>query len=127
MVSSEGPWRIASLAWQTDPASLTGVGAGTMKAAIQDALSRAGWRPAEVGLIKLQAENDAAEQQVLTEIFSPVPELVSLRSVLGHTLGASGPAELALLLGEPRPERRILFNLSGFGGHMACLALERAG
>jgi len=126
VVSGEGAWRIAALAWQTDPASLTGVAAATMKAAMQDALSRAGWRPADVDLVKLQAEDDPAEQQVIAELFSPAPSCISLKSTLGHTLGASGPAELALLLGQPRRQRRILFNLSGFGGHMACLALERA-
>jgi len=126
VVSSEGAWRIAALAWQTDPASLTGIAAATMKAAMQDALSRSAWRPADVGLVKLQAESDPAERQALASLFPSIPKTISLRGRIGHTLGASGPAELALLLGEPRPERRILFNLSGFGGQIACLALERA-
>jgi 3-oxoacyl-[acyl-carrier-protein] synthase I len=79
---------------------------------------------------------------------------VSLKSALGHTLGASGPAELALLLGAldrgrvpatwgfaaPDPElgltpsggdagklRRVLFNLSGFGGSVCAMTLERSG
>jgi len=126
VVSNEGPWRIASLAWQTDPSNLTGVAAASMKAAMREAVALAGWRPAEVELVKLQAENDPAEREVLASLFPSIPKTVSFRGELGHTLGASGPAELAVLLGQPRPERRILFNLSGFGGHMACLALERA-
>ncbi|HXI37371.1 MAG TPA: beta-ketoacyl synthase N-terminal-like domain-containing protein [Burkholderiales bacterium] len=126
VVSGEGPWRIAALAWRTEPSNLIGIASGTMKAAMQDALSRSGWRPADVDLVKLQAESDPAERQALASLFPSIPKTISLRGRIGHTLGASGPAELALLLGEPRPERRILFNLSGFGGQMACLALERA-
>jgi len=125
LVSNQGPWRIAALAWRSEPSNLTGVGAGTLNAAMREALARAGWRPADVDLVKLQAENDAAEQQALAEIFSPVPACVSPRGTLGHTLGASGPAELAWLLEQPRPGRRVLFNLSGFGGQVASLALER--
>jgi hypothetical protein len=75
--------------------------------------------------------------------------LVSFKGAIGHTLGASGSTELALLLDamrgrvpptgfphldpelglEPRRRRplgrRVLFNLAGFGGHVACLALEK--
>jgi 3-oxoacyl-[acyl-carrier-protein] synthase-1 len=83
-----------------------------------------------------------------------VPKTVSLKGAIGHTLGASGPAELALLLaslerghvpatwgfatpddelglapsgGEAKAVRRVLFNLSGFGGNLMTLALEKAG
>ena len=83
-----------------------------------------------------------------------MPRSVSLKGALGHTLGASGPAELALLLaslargrvpatwGFSKPDdalgfapsggnaqgvRRVLFNLSGFGGSVMSLALENAG
>ena len=75
---------------------------------------------------------------------------MSFKGAIGHTLGASGPAELALLLAalargrvpatsgfrhadpevglEPRAAdgssvRRVLFNLAGFGGHVASFAL----
>ncbi len=78
---------------------------------------------------------------------------MSLKSAIGHALGASGPAELALLLGAldrgrvpatwgfatPDAElglapsggdaaavRRVLFNLSGFGGNVCSMALERS-
>jgi len=76
-----------------------------------------------------------------------------LKGALGHTLGASGAAELALLLeclsrgrvpatrgfetpdgetgvapagGDAQEVRRVLFNLSGFGGNVLSLALERS-
>lgn len=134
VVSREGRWRIASLAWAHDAGVLAGAAPdqGAILRAIRGALSAARWTPADVELVKLQAtgiaQGDEAEAQALRAVFAPVPRGLSLKGELGHTLGASGPAELALLLEklEPRSERRVLFNLSGFGGQVASLALERS-
>jgi 3-oxoacyl-[acyl-carrier-protein] synthase-1 len=156
---ASAPWRIAALASGLDAASLTGsepdrgVITGTMRAA----LAKARWTPADVDLVKLQAgglPGDAAEARAIRELFGSPPRAFSLKGAIGHTLGASGPAELALTLAslergrapatwgfaEPDPElglvpsggdakdvRRVLFNLSGFGGNVMSLALERAG
>jgi 3-oxoacyl-[acyl-carrier-protein] synthase-1 len=134
VVSREGAWRIASLAWQLDPASLTGVSPDghTLAQAMRDALSAAAWSASDVDLVKLasgNAENDHAEARALSAVFAPLPRGISLKGELGHTLGASGPAELALLLERLAHggERRVLFNLAGFGGSVASMALERAG
>jgi 3-oxoacyl-[acyl-carrier-protein] synthase-1 len=134
VVSREGRWRIASLAWALDVAVLSGAAPDqeTILRAMHGALSAARWKPADVDLVKLQAtgiaESDEAETRALAALFSPMPRSLSLKGELGHTLGASGPAELALLLEklEPRNELRVLFNLSGFGGQVASLALERS-
>jgi 3-oxoacyl-[acyl-carrier-protein] synthase I len=160
LLSGSGPWRIASLASGMDASSLTGpapdgeVMAQTMRAA----LSGARWAAAEVDLVKLQAAGsplaDLSEARALRALFPELPQTVSLKGAIGHTLGASGPAELALLLGAldhglvpatwgfatPDPElgltpsagdagavRRVLFNLSGFGGNVCAMTLERAG
>jgi len=160
LVSAEsGRWRIASLSSGVDAASLTGpapsgqVILDTMRAA----LATARWSGDQVDLVKLQAGGgrlaDLAEARAVRELFSPAPQSVSLKGALGHTLGASGPAELALLLGSldhgrvpdtwgyatPDEElglapsggdasgvNHVLFNLSGFGGNVMSLALERA-
>ena len=116
----------------------------------------AGWT--EVDLLKLQAggspEGDLAEARAVRSVFATLPRnLVSFKGEIGHTLGASGPAELALLLdalargvvpptkgfsrpdrelglepkgGDGRSVRLVLFNLAGFGGHVTSLALELA-
>jgi len=132
LVSREGPWRIGSLAWALDGSVLAGAAAdrATILRAVRGALSAAAWQPGDVELVKLQAtgipESDEAERQALNAVFAPVPKCISLKGELGHTLGASGPAELALLLERLGAERRVLFNLSGFGGQVASLALERA-
>jgi len=153
------PWRIAALATGMDAASVTGPspdGTATAKT-MRAAMGRAHWESAAVDLIKLQSGGgpltDLAEANAVRELFAPVPRAVSLKGALGHTLGASGPAELALLLaslargrvpatwgfaerdgelglapsgGDAQGVRRVLFNLSGFGGSVMSLALERA-
>lgn len=152
-------WRMAALAAGLDGASVTGPAPGgeAMAATMRSAMDLARWRPAEVNLIKLQAAGsplaDLAEARAVRELFTPPPALVSFKGAIGHTLGASGPAELALLLGAlargrvpptlgyevhdaelglaPSAQagdavRRVLFNLSGFGGSVMTLALERA-
>ncbi len=160
LLSAAGPWRIASFASGMDSSSLTGpapdgeVIARTMRSA----LSKAQWEAADVDLLKLQAAGsplaDLAEARAVRAVFAAPPRTLSLKGAIGHTLGASGPAELALLLGSlgrgrvpatwgfatPDAElgltpsggdagavRRVLFNLSGFGGNVTSMALERAG
>ena len=67
----------------------------------QKALMNSGVAAPAVDLIKVQAagspENDAVEAQGLRDAFLRVPPLVSLKAAIGHTMGASGAAEVALL------------------------------
>jgi 3-oxoacyl-[acyl-carrier-protein] synthase-1 len=152
-------WGIAALASRVDAGGLTGpapngaVIADTMRSALETAR----WPEAAVDLVKLQAGgvrlSDLAEARALRDLFAAPPKAVSLKGALGHTLGASGPAELALLLrclergrvpgtwgfatpdeelglapsgGDAQGVRRVLFNLSGFGGNVMSLALQKA-
>jgi len=157
--AAPSPWRIAALATAMDAASVTGPAAdgAAIANAMRAAMALARWESAAVDLIKLQSGGgrlaDSAEANAVRELFTPAPRAVSLKGALGHTLGASGPAELALLLaslergrvpatwgfaerdgelglapsgGEAHGVRRVLFNLSGFGGSVMSLALEKA-
>jgi len=159
LVSRSGPWRIAANASAIDPAGLAAPAPNeqVMARAMRAALAEARWGAKEVDLVKLQAggspAGDLAEARALLAVLGEPPRLVSLKGAIGHTLGASGPAELALLLdslargrvpatagfSQPDPElglapsggdaksvRRVLFNLAGFGGSVASVALERA-
>ena len=159
IVSGSGAWRIAAAASEVDPSGFTAPAPNerVIERAMRAALSGAGWQPGEVDLLKLQAggspSGDLAEARAVHGIFPAPPRMVSFKGAIGHTLGASGPAELALLLdalarGEVPPTagfaqvdpelglepkggdgskvRRVLFNLAGFGGHVASLALARA-
>jgi 3-oxoacyl-[acyl-carrier-protein] synthase-1 len=116
-------------------------------------LAVGGLAAGQVDLIKVQAAgspgNDLAEAQALRVAFDPVPPLVSLKANIGHTMGASGVAEIALLMASledgawpepadavdpelgveltvaPPPVRRLLATILGFGGSHAAVALER--
>ncbi len=160
LLSATGPWRIASVASGMDPSSLTGPAPGgeVIAQTMRAALSGAQWTAAEVDLLKLQAAGsplaDLSEARAVHAVFAAPPRTLSLKGAIGHTLGASGPAELALLLGalgrgrvpvtwgfatpdaelgltpsggDAKAVRRVLFNLSGFGGNVCAMALERAG
>jgi 3-oxoacyl-[acyl-carrier-protein] synthase-1 len=149
----EAAWRLAGGANVVDGANPTGASAPALAAMYARTLAAAGWRAGEVDLIKVQAAgspgNDAIEAQALRAAFGSLPALVSLKSAIGHTMGASGAAEIALLtaciddgtwpapVGPVDPElgvelasvapaaRRVLATILGFGGSHATVALER--
>lgn len=147
-------WRLcggANIVDGRDPAGASIEAVASMAAA---ALADAGLAAAEVDLIKLQAagspHNDAAEIAGLRRCFAPLPPLVTLKPVLGHTLGAAGAAEVALLTAGlesgawPAPAdypadpalaveiaprapsrcRHLFASILGFGGGHAAVVLE---
>jgi 3-oxoacyl-[acyl-carrier-protein] synthase-1 len=156
-----GDWRLAGFEAALDSHSPTGPNPdGTVIAdAMSKALECAGLPAAAIELVKLQAAGspavDLVEAVALRRVFGErLPPLVSLKPYLGHTLGASGTAELSALIGclarETVPAtpgfstidpgigfaptttvrtmqvRHLLFNLIGFGGSVVSLVLERA-
>lgn len=158
--ASPGPWRIAGLASGLDAYSSTGPDpdGGPIADVMRACLRAADTNPADVDLIKLQAAgspgSDLAEANALRQVFTnTMPPLLSLKSALGHTLGASGIAELVALLASfdagqipatanfrdtdadislvPTTVRsdavvnRALLSLIGFGGGLASLMVER--
>lgn len=149
-----GAWRIVGTANRIDGSDPAGASAKAVAAMTREALADAGKTASEVDLIKLQAagspHNDAAEIAGLRAVFDDLPPLLSLKPWLGHTLGAAGAAELALLLGcldagvwpappanasdpallplaanLPPSVNTVLFVILGFGGGHAALVLER--
>ncbi len=96
------PWQLrggANLIDGTEPTSASAAAVAQMCAR---ALAASDIRAADVDLIKVQAAgspaNDAAEAAGLLAAFAQLPALVSLKPLIGHCLGASGAAEIALLL-----------------------------
>jgi 3-oxoacyl-[acyl-carrier-protein] synthase I len=94
-------WRLrggANVVDSTDPA---GAVAGAVAEMARQALAHSGVAPNEIDLIKLQAagspNNDATELAGLRQTFGVLPPVLSLKALLGHTLGAAGAAEIALL------------------------------
>ena len=148
-------WKISGGANVVDGSQLTGASAPAVVNMYQRALATCGLTANEIDLIKVQAAgspgNDATEAQALCAEFSTVPALVSLKASIGHTMGAAGAAEIALLtacleqgawpqytdaidttLGVdlvarmPDAVRRVMATILGFGGSHATVVLERA-
>jgi 3-oxoacyl-[acyl-carrier-protein] synthase II len=149
--------------WDTrsDAFHITGVDTeGTVvEYAMRACLERTRWDPATVGYINAHGTgtelNDATEAAVIERIFGqPGPWVSSLKSTVGHLLGASASVELAMtcialddgflpptvMLEEPDESfhckfvpsqgteekiMRFMKNSLGFGGHIGVLAVER--
>lgn len=156
-LSTHGPaqWQMLGGANVVDGSQPTGASVAAVVSMYQRALAESGLAADAIDLVKVQAagspDNDAVEAQGLRAAFSKMPSLVSLKAVLGHTMGASGAAEIALLtacleqgvwpkyaaeadaeLGValaaavPDRARHVLATILGFGGSHASVILERA-
>lgn len=158
--ATPNPWRIAGLRTGLDAYSTTGPDpeGGPIAQVMADCLNEAHVSASNIELIKVQAAGspgtDLAEANALHQIFGKnIPALLSLKSAIGHTLGASGIAELLALLAcleadqipatagfqQPDPKigaispvdrnnghiKRALLNLIGFGGGLASMIIER--
>jgi 3-oxoacyl-[acyl-carrier-protein] synthase-1 len=150
-----GQWQILGGANVVDGSQPTSASVAAVEAMCRGALTQSGLQPQEIGLVKVQAAgspgNDAAEAEGLHRIFSQLPALVSLKAAMGHTMGASGAAEIALLSAclehdawpdyqdgidpdlnvelarqAPSDMRRMLAAILGFGGSHAAVILERS-
>ena len=151
-------WRVAGGANVVDGQDPAGAVPSAVRAMCAQAMAASGIGPGDIGLVKPQAAgsvaNDAIEVGALREVFerSPLPPLVSFKASIGHTLGAAGAAEVALLtacleagvvprvgyeideaLGvrlveqAPRGVRHVLASILGFGGGHAAVVLEDRG
>ena len=146
-------WRLRGGANIVDGSSPAGATRAAVNRMVSEALTDSASVAGEIGLVKVQAagsvRNDAEEIEGLREQFGVLPPLATLKTSLGHTLGAAGAAELVLLTAAieagvwPRlpplsfdPEieavctgklprvRLILANILGFGGGHAGVVVE---
>lgn len=154
LTAAPARWRIAGGANVVDGRDPAGTIASAVRAMCEQALRSAGLHPRDIHLVKPQAAggvaSDATEAQALRLAFGDaLPPLVSFKAAIGHTLGASGVAELALLMASladgawPRAEhapdptlhaplaqaappavRHVLASILGFGGGHAAVVLE---
>ncbi|HEX3141273.1 MAG TPA: beta-ketoacyl synthase N-terminal-like domain-containing protein [Rhizobacter sp.] len=150
--SQPARWRIAGGANVVDGRDPAGPVPQAVVAMCEQALADAALQPHDIALIKPQAAggvaSDATEALALRQVFAPLPALVSLKAALGHTLGAAGAAELALLtacleagvwppvdypqdaaLAAPLAScapaaRHLLASILGFGGGHSAVVLE---
>ena len=153
--SQTAPWLLRGGANVVDGTQPTGASAKAVALMCQRALSASGVDAIDVDLVKVQAagspSNDAAEARGLHAAFARMPALVSLKPLIGHCMGASGVAEIALLLecvdrgywpmtsdavdpvlgvqlaSQAPPQLNcILATILGFGGSHAAVVLERS-
>lgn len=146
-------WRLCGGANRVDGANPAGAHRDAVSDMVRAALADSGLTAGDIDRIKLQAAgspmNDAEELIGLRAVFDSLPELVSLKAAIGHTLGAAGAAELALLtaciehgrwpeqpaitpdpalgaccVAPTAPARHTLLNILGFGGGHAGVILE---
>lgn len=149
------PWVLRGGANVVDGTVPTGASANAVAQMCARALAASGLQSSDVDLIKVQAAgspgNDAAEAQGLLAVFSQMPALVSLKPLIGHCMGASGAAEVALLLEcleqgywpvyahapdpllgvqlathAPLRQHCAMATILGFGGSHAAVLLERS-
>lgn len=148
------PWQLRGGANVVDGTQPTSASAAAVTQMCLRALAASGLTSSDVDLIKVQAAgspgNDASEAQGLREAFARVPPLVSLKPLIGHCMGASGVAEIALLLEcleqdywpcypdaadpalgvqlanrAPLQPHCVLAVILGFGGSHAAMVLKR--
>ncbi|RZL64764.1 MAG: beta-ketoacyl synthase [Variovorax sp.] len=149
-------WRIAGSGNVVEGADPTGTDANAVIAACAQALQDSGLGASDIDLVKVHAAGspvkDAVELAALRQVFDPLPPLVSFKSLIGHTLGASGAAELVMLTAgveagiwrapdyplddaldvgfatvAPPRLRHLLLCAIGFGGGHTALVLEDCG
>ncbi len=151
--SQPARWRLRGGSHIVDGRDPTGAIPQTVTQMCEQALAASGLKPSDIDLIKLQAAgspiNDVNELTGLAAAFESLPPLVTLKAAIGHTLGASGVAEIALLtacleaniwpqpdypidpdlyagLAQPTAEsvQYVLADILGFGGGHTAVILE---
>jgi 3-oxoacyl-[acyl-carrier-protein] synthase-1 len=148
-------WKLLGGSNVVDGSQPTGASAPAVASMYQRALAASELAADAIDLIKVQAAgsagNDAVEAQGLQAAFQTMPALVSLKAAIGHTMGASGAAEIALLtacldqgvwpqyeveadaklgvaLATSAPDRvrNVMATILGFGGSHASVVLGHA-
>lgn len=94
-------WRIAGCENIVDGSAPTAASKPALSALYQNLCVNAGLDASQVDFIKLHAtgnpDNDEIEAAALAETFCSATPRITFKHLLGHTLGASGAAEVALL------------------------------
>ncbi|MDO5639617.1 MAG: beta-ketoacyl synthase N-terminal-like domain-containing protein [Neisseria sp.] len=150
---TDAPALISGIAARTDTLGLTATDSNALRQVMQAALDDAGVAPEHIRLVKSHgvgsAASDEAEAAALKTLLPDAPP-AALKPYIGHTLGASGAAETALLLaclqqsrlpplpasaaaarlpahGQTLADGAYLLNFFGFGGsNISCILEYRA-
>lgn len=142
-----------------DTGSITSPSTQALVKVMKKTIEEANIAPKDISLIKAHAtatlHNDAVEADAINELFPSLPNVLSLKPYIGHTMGACGTNELVLLMQtlkenfvpktpnfeELDPKHPLqptltssnssygysLLNYFGFGGNNCCLILKYRG
>lgn len=144
-------------ACDTSSLTMTAEDGSHIKTVMSQAIKKSGLNPQNIDLVKVHGtatyNNDISEYNALNSYFSSPPAILALKPFIGHTLGACGVIELALLdyllakqsipvanYVTEQPSKimlpfaskdlamshfeHLLINHCGFGGNNAALVLE---
>ena len=99
---------IVAFATNCDASHITQPRASSMQACMEEALRQAGLSPSDIGYVSAHgtatAAGDEAESQATHAVFGPYVPISSLKSYVGHTLGACGALEAWLSLAMQREQ-----------------------
>jgi 3-oxoacyl-[acyl-carrier-protein] synthase II len=122
----------------SDGCHVTQPNADTMRVAMELALADAALAPSDIGYVNAHgtgtAHGDVAESKATAQVFGPAIPISSLKSYMGHTLGACGALEAwisiqmmregwfapTINLEEPDPQCVQLDYIRGEGRHLDC-------
>jgi 3-oxoacyl-[acyl-carrier-protein] synthase II len=122
----------------SDGCHVTQPNADTMRVAMELALADAALAPSDIGYVNAHgtgtAHGDVAESKATAQVFGPAIPISSLKSYMGHTLGACGALEAwisiqmmregwfapTINLDEPDPQCVQLDYIRGEGRHLDC-------
>ena len=129
---------IVGFGTNSDGCHVTQPNAATMRVAMELALADAGLAPGAIGYVNAHGtgtqHGDVAETAATNAVFGPRMPISSLKSYMGHTLGACGALEAwitirmmregwyapTINLDEIDPECAELDYIRGTGGHLDC-------
>ena len=127
-------WQIVGGFSNCNSETITGVSISGDECAevMQKALQNCSLHVEDILALKAHAtgsfSNDEAEMNAIKNVFSKIPEIITLKEKIGHTIGASGVLEIALLmqLKEDCKDGFFMCNYFGFGGNNTSLILRKS-
>ncbi len=129
--SQESPWELLGGFSNCNSETITSVSSSGDECVevMNNALENCSLHVEDITVIKAHATgsqaNDEAEMNAIKKVFKKEPTIMSLKQHIGHTIGASGVLEIALLMKDEFKNGIFMCNYFGFGGNNISLILRK--